>query len=83
MPIQVTESQYLAIVNAASALSPGDRDEFLATVARELEGKVVGDGTLGRAVAAAFKVFFDPPQEATRPGRWDRDHPRFDKAPGC
>jgi hypothetical protein len=73
MSISVSENQYLAIFNAAAALCPSDRDQFVASVARELEGKPVGDGAVARAIAGAFRTFFHPPEEASNPpSRWNR-----------
>jgi hypothetical protein len=71
MPIPISENQFLAIANAAAALCPSDRDQFVASVARELEGKPIGDGTVARAIAGAFRTFFHPP-ESTHPllNRW-------------
>ena len=66
MPIPVSEPQWLTIVNAAAALCPSDRDQFVASVAHELEGKAIGDGAVARAVAGAFRTFFHPP-EVTSP----------------
>ena len=48
--IPVTEPQYLAIANAAAALCPSDRDQFVAAVHAELRGQPIGDGTVGRAI---------------------------------
>jgi hypothetical protein len=73
MPIPISEPQYLAIFNAAAALCPSDRDQFVASVAHELEGKPIGDGAVARAVVSAFRVFFHPPEEAGHPpSRWNR-----------
>jgi hypothetical protein len=62
MSIPVSEIQWLQIANAAEALSPADRAPFVAHVVRELEGKPIGEGTVARAVATSFKVFFIPPE---------------------
>jgi hypothetical protein len=73
MPIPVSEDQYLAVARAAAVLHPADRDQFVANVAHELEGKPIGDGTVGRAIAGAFRTFFHPPEEAAHPpSRWNR-----------
>ena len=73
MSIPVSEPQWLAIANAAAALCPTDRAQFVASVARELEGKPIGDGAVGRAIAVSFKTFFQPPSPPRNPGRWARD----------
>ena len=53
VPIPISELQYLAIANAAAALCPSDRDQFIARVHAELRGQPIGDGTIGRAIRAA------------------------------
>jgi hypothetical protein len=73
-PLLVTEGQFLAVLNAANALCSTDRDAFVTAVARELKGKPIGDGAIGRAIRAA-QVSFPPPK---KPSRWDRDRPRFE-----
>jgi hypothetical protein len=73
MSISVSEDQFLTIARAAAVLHPADRDPFVASVAHELEGKPIGDGAVARAVVAAFKTFFHPPEEAAHPpSRWNR-----------
>ena len=57
---------------AAEALSPPDREPFVAHIVRELEGKPMGEGTVARAVATSFKVFFIPPEIPRLPPRWAR-----------
>jgi hypothetical protein len=78
-PIPVSEPQYLAILNAANALSGCgcDREQFVAAVARELEGKPIGDGSVGVAIRAA-QANFEHPTPPEKPSRWDRDRPRFE-----
>ena len=58
--IPVTEPQYLAIANAAAALCPSDRDQFIALVHDELQGESIGDGSLARAIARARASFPRP-----------------------
>jgi hypothetical protein len=77
-PLLLTGSQFLAIVNAAAALCPLDRDQFLAAVAAELRGKLIGDGTVGCAIRAAQSKFPHPEPEPVPP-RWARERPRFEK----
>ena len=77
--ILVTELQYLAIANAAAALCPNDRDQFVAAIHAELSGPPIGDGTIGRAIRAVQASFHHPEPERV-PSRWDRDTPRFEKA---
>jgi hypothetical protein len=73
MSIAVSEDQYLAVTRAAAVLHPADRQQFVASVAHELEGKPIGDGAVARAIADAFRVFFHPPEEAAHPpSRWNR-----------
>jgi hypothetical protein len=76
-PILVTETQYLAILNAANALCASDRDQFVAAVYAELHGKPIGDGSIGRAIMVT-QVAFPHPTPPERPSRWDRNQPRFE-----
>ena len=68
VPIPISEPQYLAIVNAAAALCPSDRDQFIARVHAELRGQPIGDGTIGRAIGAA-QVNFPHPEPEPEPHR--------------
>jgi hypothetical protein len=79
MPIPITEPQFLAIANAAAALCPADRDQFIVAVARALEGQPIGDGTVGRAIRTV-QVAFPHPEPPRSLGRWDRDEPGFQKS---
>ena len=45
---------------------------LLLMIVRELEGKPIGEGTVARAVATSFKVFFIPPEIPRLPPRWAR-----------
>ena len=60
VPIPISELQYFAIANAAAALCPSDRDQFIARVHAELRGQPIGDGTIGRAIRAAQMNFPHP-----------------------
>jgi hypothetical protein len=79
MSIALTEPQFLAIANAAGALCPSDRDRFYAAVAVELQGRPIGDGSVGCAIRAAQAKFSHPEPERV-PSRWDRDTPKFERA---
>ena len=68
VPIPISELQYLAIANAAAALCPSDRDQFIARVHAELRGQPIGDGTIGCAIRAA-QVNFTHPEPAPEPHR--------------
>jgi hypothetical protein len=76
--ISVTEAQFLAIANAAAALCPQDRDRFYAAVAAELEGKPIGDGTIGCTIRAA-QLKFQHPEPDRQPSRWGSTAPKFEK----
>jgi hypothetical protein len=51
-------------MRAASALLPADRDPFLRALAHRLRREVIGDGSVGRAIAELMRPggFFRPPQ---------------------
>ena len=68
VPIPISELQYLAIANAAAALCPSDRDQFIARVHAELRGQPIGDGAIGRAIRAE-QVNFPHPEPAPEPDR--------------
>ena len=68
VPIPISELQYLAIANAAAALCPSDRDQFIARVHAELRGQPIGDGTIGHAIRAA-QVNFPHPEPEPEPHR--------------
>jgi hypothetical protein len=80
MPITLSDRQSLTVTNAAAALPLADRDPFLEAVAKELVGREIGDGAVHRAVAAAFKAFWKPPEVPHTPSRWQRDRPGFERA---
>jgi hypothetical protein len=80
MPICLSDRQSLTVTSAAAALPPADRDQFLEAVARQLDGREIGDGAVHRAVAAAFQAFWKPPPTPHTPSRWQRERPRFDRA---
>jgi hypothetical protein len=64
--IPLTESQFLHIVNAAKALSPGDQPAFFEKVADALRDVPIGDGSVGRAIKIAQLQF---PHPVTAPPR--------------
>ena len=78
MPIPLSQPQFLAIANAATALYPADRDPFIAAVAAALEGRLMGDGILGRVIRDV-QCRFDHPEPEHSPARWERDKPRFER----
>jgi hypothetical protein len=79
MPIPFTQPQFLAIANAAAALCPADRDRFVADVAAELAGRLIGDGSIGCAIRVVQARFAHPELEPRTPSRWSRATPRFEK----
>jgi hypothetical protein len=80
MSIKLSGPQFLAIANAGAALCPLDRDQFFAAVASELQGRPIGDGSVGCAIRAAQAAFPRPePEQRRTPSRWDRDAPSFER----
>ena len=74
VPIPVSEPQFLAIANAAAALCPSDRDQFIARVHAQLRGQPIGDGSIGRAIRSVQVSFPHPeperdPQHRAKPSR--------------
>jgi hypothetical protein len=82
MPVVLTRPQFLQIANATAALCALDRDAFIQAVAAQLEGKpIIGDGDVGRAIAAVQGRFSHPePPAAASISRWDRERPRFERS---
>jgi hypothetical protein len=70
MSIPLSEDQLLALERTAAALIPADRMAFYAAVARELaDCAVLGDGVVQRAIAIAFRTYWQPPLTAEHPTR--------------
>jgi hypothetical protein len=61
-PPASTDEQLDAILRAATPLQPGDRSSFLEAVAAKLDGKVLGDGVVFRAIREIQGRFLEPPQ---------------------
>jgi hypothetical protein len=82
MPVTLTRAQFLAVANATACLYPLDRDLFISEVAAQLEGRpVIGDGDVGRAIAAVQGRFsHSEPPAAASISRWDRGRPKFERA---
>jgi hypothetical protein len=61
-PLKLSDAQLDAIMRACAPLRPDARAGFLETVAAALQGREIGDGSVGRAIAQAQRQFFDPPE---------------------
>src|SRR5215472_14689524 len=68
MPIPLSAPEFVAIVDACAALLPSDRAAFLGAVVGELDGRFIGDGTIGRAIAAVQARFSHPEPARNRAG---------------
>jgi len=64
MPLAFTDDQLSQIMQASRPLRPRDRAAFLQALAAELQGREIGPGSLGRAIAIVQKRFYDPPLAA-------------------
>jgi hypothetical protein len=60
-PIALSDAQLDAVMRVCAPLRPDARGGFLEAVAAALQGREIGDGSVGRAIAAAQRQFFDPP----------------------
>jgi hypothetical protein len=78
MPLVLSETQFLAICNAAAALNSADRDSFICAVAAELVGREIGDGSVACAIRTVAPKFAHP-EPPPVPGRWQRERPRFER----
>ena len=69
-PIALTDSQMDAVLRAARPLEPHVRGAFLEAMAQVLAAQPeLGDGSVGRAIAATQRAFFDPPHLEHRASR--------------
>jgi hypothetical protein len=73
------EAAFLA--SAIAQLTPDARPLFLARLVEHLQALAdPGAGDVDRALRAAWAVLWVPPLDTElRPGRWDRDAPRFER----
>jgi hypothetical protein len=61
-PLSLTDSQFVAVCNAAQPLQPIDRSAFLASIAAFFAGRSeVGDGELGRCIRELQHCYFKAP----------------------
>jgi hypothetical protein len=61
-PIALSDLQLDAIMRACEPLQPDARAGFLEAVAAALQGREIGDGSVGRAIRQTQRAFFDPPE---------------------
>ena len=60
-PLALTDDQMSQVLRSAQPLSPSARSAFLLDVARELNGRELGDGIVARTCAEIQKRYFDVP----------------------
>jgi hypothetical protein len=61
-PIALSDSQLAAVMTAARSLPPWRRDAFLRAIADDLSClPEIGPGDIHRAIRAAWRIHFDPP----------------------
>ena len=71
-PLKLNDDELDAVFLAARPLQPQDRDPFLQRIAELLRDcGEVGPGDVNRAIRAAQKEFFDPPN-LERQGTWSK-----------
>jgi hypothetical protein len=63
-PIPLSDDEMNHIYAATQPLAPDKRAGFLEALAAELQGREIGPGSVGRAIALVQRQFFDPPLEA-------------------
>jgi hypothetical protein len=62
-PIKLTDDELSAVLRAARPIAVADRDAFLIEVAAALQNcSEPGPGDVHRAIVAAQRKFFDPPE---------------------
>jgi hypothetical protein len=69
-PITVTSSQFDHILSVAQLLAAEQREAYAVDVATSLQGRPIGDGSVGRAVREAFATHFIPPELPKAPSNW-------------
>jgi hypothetical protein len=60
-PIPLSDDEMDAVYRACAPIAPHRRDRFLQALAAELQGREIGPGSVGRAIAIVQRKFFDPP----------------------
>ena len=73
-PLALTDDQLTRIMHSAAPLAPDDRANFLLDVARELQGRELGDGVVGRVCREVQKRYWHAPDlgRATVPLKYGR-----------
>jgi hypothetical protein len=62
-PISLSDDQLSAVMRAAAAILPADRDPFLRALAHRLRGEPIGDGVVYRAIRELMQGgFFKAPR---------------------
>jgi hypothetical protein len=80
MPVVLTRSQFVQVVNCAAPLYPADRDQFISEVAAQLERVwPIDDGSVHRAIAVVQGRYQHPEPEPVSTSRWSRERPRFER----
>ena len=65
-PISLSDAQLTAVMTAAAALQPSERDPFLRSLAHRLRGEEIGDGSVARAIRELMAGgYFKPPVVTT------------------
>lgn len=59
--VKLSDAELSAIMTACQPLAPAARDGFVRAVANALHGCEVGPGSVHRAIVAAQREHFDPP----------------------
>ena len=77
--IELTETQFLAVSNAALALAVADQLAFFRAVANELKGKPIGDGSVGCAIRVAQTKFTHPETAHAPHSSWRRKKSPYGK----
>jgi hypothetical protein len=66
-PLAFTDEQIDALLRAATPIPPGDRSSFLEAVVAALDGRVLGDGAVFRAIREIQGRYLNP-SERLPPG---------------
>jgi hypothetical protein len=63
-PISLSDAEMDAVYAACAPLEPDRRGGFLQALAAELQGKLIGPGTVHRAIVATQRRYYDPPLDS-------------------
>jgi hypothetical protein len=74
--LSFTDEQLSALMRAATPIPPADRTAFLEEIAAKLEGKILGDRLVFRAIRETQGRYLNPPERLPPGPRADHANTR-------